>query len=324
METKKYCISKGNNLGKELDVGPLSDFYYRNTMQEIYSDPVIVGEALSTVNYFPILKQNKEYQEWEMSDEGEEATPAVRQQRILAILPKEMIEKINDYISNKKQKYQQALSRIERLYKDSMQTENVLPIEFDGDFALMEDRKVLLHNIPMPQSVEEIEGRKDLGFLASEWFGKLEPFAETRFCSSFSKASGLQPKEISDNERAKPQLTFIFDAECKDLKPLLRLDLFQYSRNKQNNNLDKYKAEEIELLESLLEWNTSNEYVSKKQPTWAAIPGGVSSNYIIGVIANNIKENSKEMEIAKQVAEQFGVPLLRPDLTAISGVDLSL
>jgi len=176
----------------------------------------------------------------------------------------------------------------------------------------------------MPSSVEEIAGRKDLGFLASEWFGKLEPFAETRFCSSFFKSSGLQPKEISDTGRAKPQLTFIFDAECKDLKPLLRLDLFQYSRNKQNNNLSKYKPEEIELLESLLEWNTSNGYAAAKQPTWAAIPGGVSSKYVIGIIANNIEENSKEMEIAIQVAEQFGVPLLRPDLTAITGVDLSL
>jgi len=324
METKKYCISKGNNLGQELNVGYLNSFYYRHTLQEVFTDPSIIGEALLTVNYFPILKQNKEYQKWEMSDEGEEATPAERQQRILAILPKEMIEKINDYISNKKQKYQQALSRIERLYKDSVQTENVLPIEFDGDFALMEDRKVLLHNIPMPSSVEEIAGRKDLGFLASEWFGKLEPFAETRFCSSFFKSSGLQPKEISDTGRAKPQLTFIFDAECKDLKPLLRLDLFQYSRNKQNNNLSKYKPEEIELLESLLEWNTSNGYAAAKQPTWAAIPGGVSSKYVIGIIANNIEENSKEMEIAIQVAEQFGVPLLRPDLTAITGVDLSL
>ena len=64
--------------------------------------------------------------------------------------------------------------------------------------------------------------------------------------------------------------------------------------------------------------------MSKKQPTWAAIPGGVSSNYVIGIIANNIKENSKEMETAIQVAEKFGVPLLRPNLTAISGVDLSL
>lgn len=324
MENKKYFIVKGNNLGQELDVGPLTDFYYRDTMQEIYSDPVIIGEALVTINYYPIIKQNKEYQEWEMSDEGEESTPAERQQRILAILPKEMIEKINDYISNKKQKYQQALSRIERLYKDSVQTENVLPIKFDGDFALMEDRKVLLHNIPMPSSVEEIAGRKDLGFLASEWFGKLEPFAETRFCSSFFKASGLQPKEISDNGRAKPQLTFIFDAECKDLKPLLRLDLFQYSRNKQNNNLDKYTTEEIELLESLLEWNTSNEFVSKKQPTWASIPGGVSSNYVIGIIASNIKEDSKEMEIAIQVADKFNVPLLRPDLTVIVGNNLSI
>lgn len=324
METKKYYISKGNNLGQELDVGPLSDFYYRNTMQEIYSDPVVIGEALLTVNYYPIIQQNKDFKEWEMSDAGEEASPTERQQRILAILPKEMLDKITEYVENKRQRYQQTLSKIENIYFSSITTENVSPIEFDEDFALMEDRKVLLHNIPMPQSVEEIEGRKNLGFLPTEWFGKLEPFAETRFCSSFFKSKGLQPKEINETENEKPQLTFIFDAESKDLKPLLRLDLFQYSRNKQNNNLDKYKSEEIEILESLLEWNTSNEYVSKKQPTWAAIPGGVSSNYVIGVIANNIKENSKEMEIAIQVAEKFGVPLLRPDLTAISGVNLSI
>ena len=106
METKKYFISKGNNLGQELNVGPLSDYCYRNTMQDVYSDPAIIGEALSTVNYYPITQQNKDFREWEMSDAGEEATPAEIQQRILAILPKEMLDKITEYIENKKQKYQ--------------------------------------------------------------------------------------------------------------------------------------------------------------------------------------------------------------------------
>ena len=30
------------------------------------------------------------------------------------------------------------------------------------------------------------------------------------------------------------------------------------------------------------------------------------------------------MEVATQLAEKFGVPLLRPDLTAITGINLSM
>ena len=40
------------------------------------------------------IAQNKDFKEWEMSDAGEEASPTERQQRILAILPKEMLDKI--------------------------------------------------------------------------------------------------------------------------------------------------------------------------------------------------------------------------------------
>lgn len=322
MEDNKYSISKGNNLGQELDVGPLNDFYYRGTMQGVFNDPAIIGEALLSVNYFTITQQNKEYREWEMSDAGEEATMSETQQKILSILPKEMLDKVYEYIENKRQKYQATISSIETMLNNSKNPLDISPIEFDEDFALLDDRKLLLHSIPMPSKADEVDGRKDLGFLASEWFGKLELFAETRFCASFVKSKGLQPREVSTDE--KPKLTFIFDAGSKNLKPLLRLDLFQYSRNKQKNNLEKYTEEEIKILESLLEWNTSSMSVAQKQPTWSAIPAGVSSDYVIGVIASNVQENSKEMEVAIQVAEKFNVPLLRSDLTAVTENNLSI
>ena len=59
--------------------------------------------------------------------------------------------------------------------------------------------------------------------------------------------------------------------------------------------------------------------ISKKEPMWVAIPGGVPSDYVVGIIANNIEENSKEMETAIQIAQKFNVPLLKPDLTVIYG-----
>ena len=98
MEDNKYYISKGNNLGQEIDVGPLNDFHYRGTMQGVFNDPAIIGEALFSVNYFTITQQNKEYKEWEMSEAGEEATMSERQQKILSILPKEMLDKVYEYI----------------------------------------------------------------------------------------------------------------------------------------------------------------------------------------------------------------------------------
>lgn len=324
MGTKKYYISKGNNLGQNQfrsKDDSLNNFSYQGTIQNVYNDAEIIWEALHTTNYYQILQESKEFKEWEMSDEADNASRIEYLNKVLSVMPKEILDKVEIYKNNKKKQFEPVLTKIEDLYKTSIDTKDVLPIEFDDNFALLEDRKVLLHNIPMPSSVDEVEGRKDLGFLASEWFGKLEHRQEDRFCASFVKHNGLQAKEKSEEE--KPQLTFIFDAESEDLKSLLRLDLYQYCRNKQNKKLKKYKPEEIEILEAILQWSPGAESISQKRQTWSAIPGGVSSNYVIGVIANNIQEDSKEMEIAIQVAEKFSVPLLKPDLTAIVGNSLS-
>lgn len=327
METKKYFISKGNNLGQNqflIGDDSLNNFSYQETIQNVYSDSEVVWEALRTTNYYKILEQNQEFQKWERSEEAENATRMQYLEKVLSVMPSEILKQVEQYKVNKKKRFETVLTKIEDLYKNSINTQDVSPIKFDENFAILENRKVLLHNIPMPSSVEEVEGRKNLGFLASEWFGKLEHRQEDRFCASFIKSKGLQPKECKIEQESLPQLTFIFDAEGKDLKPLLRLDLFQYCRNKENNKLDKYKSEEIEILESLLQWSSGAKHVSQKEQSWAAIPGGVSSNYVIGVIANNVKENSKDMEIAIQVSEKFGVPLLRPDLTAIVGTEVSM
>lgn len=322
---KTYIIAKGNNLGQNqfmVKDDELSNFTYQNSLQNIYNDTEIIWEGLRQTNYYEILQQSKEFQEWEKTEEADSFTKMQYLQKILSFMPPEILDKVKQYQDFKKQKYQQTLTLIEEMYKNSTNPKDVLPIEFGGEFALLEDRKVLLHNIPMPSSIEEVEGRKDLGFLASEWFGKLEHRQEDRFCASFIKSKGLKPKENNIKENSNPHLTFIFDAESKDFKSLKKLDLFQYCRNKQKDNLDKYSADEIKLLESLLEWSPGAKRISEKQPTWSAIPGGVPSGFVVGVIANDIKENSKEMEIAIKVAEKFGVPLLRSDLTAVVGNSL--
>ena len=322
---KQYYISKGNNLGQNQfrsKDDDLSNFTYQGTIQNIYNDPDVVWEALRTVNHYAILQQSQEFKEWERTEEAENASRTVYLQKVLSCMPKEVLDTIEAYKIKKSEQYSSILTKIENMYKNSLNSKNVSPIEFDENTALFNDRKILLHNIPMPTSLEDVEGRKDLGFLASEWFSKLEHRHEDRFCASFFKSKGLEPKE--DEKDKSPHLTFIFDAESEDLKPLLRLDLFQYCRNKENNNIEKYKAEEIEILEGLLQWSPGAQSISKSKPTWSAIPGGVSSNYVIGVIANNIQENSNEMNIAIKVAEKFNVPLLRPDLTDIVGNNLSL
>ena len=323
---KKYVISKGMNLGQNRLMGSedISVFEYQNTIQNIYEDEAILWEALRSTDYFKFINQSKEYNDWIETDEGENATRKQQALKILNVVPKEIQEQVDAYIQNKKSKNLKMLTKIEEIYKKSTSSKDVSPIEFDEDFAILDDRKVLLHNIPMPNSIDDIEGRKDLGFLASEWFGKLEDCREDCFCASFSKSKNIEPRENLIEKNKSSNLTFIFDAESKDLKPLLRLDLFQYCRNKEKNNLEKYTTEEIELLESLLKWSPAATAVAKKYPTWAAIPGGVGSNFVVGIIANNIEENSKEMQLAIQVAEKFGVPLIRPDLTAITQTSLTV
>lgn len=320
MENKKYHLSKGNNLGQNQYLQKdenLTSFVFQGTIQNIYNDPEIIWQALHTTNYYAVLQNSNEFKEWAKTEEAEDCTKMEYLKKVLSFMPNEILGQVKIYIENKKKEDLPLLTIIENLYKSSLNPKDVYPIEISEGFAKLENRKVLLHNIPLPTSADEIDSRKDLGFLASEWFGKLEHRKEDRFCASFMKYNGLEPK-ISKNE-GMPQLTFIFDAESEGLKNLLKVDLFQYCRDKQNNNLDNYTKKEINFLENLLQWSCGAMSISKKEPTWVAVPGGVSSDYVIGIIANNIEENSKEMETAIQIAQKFNVPLLKPDLTVIYG-----
>lgn len=299
-------------------------------MQDVFFDTNVIWEALRTTNYYSILKQNKEFEEWQKTEEADKCTKREYLQKILSIMPKEIIEQVEQYIEHKKAQNKPMLELIESLYKKSSEKSYVKPIEFADGYAILEDRKVLLHNTPLPEDITEMESRKELGFLASEWFGKLENMHEDAFCCSFTKHKGLKPQSLDDefqpyfdidefkDVEPEPIITFIFDAECESLKPLLRLDLFQYCRNKKDNNLSKYTQQEIELLEYLLKWSPSAMSVAESQPTWSAIPGGVQSNMVIGVMMKHVKENSKEYEMALKIADLFNVPLFKRDLSVVN------
>ncbi len=311
-----YTIGKGNNLGQNQFLHKdedLSHFEYQGTIQNIFDDADILAEALQANNHIAIISKNPEFLKWEKTDEAENATRSEYLRKMFGFLDSETQNKVKLYIKQKQEKFKQTLSKIEEIFKTAQKGEKPEPIYFDDDMADFEVRKLLLHTVPFPTEMDSMISRHKLGLLASEWFGKLEHRREDRFCCSFTKSRGLQPKENAEGK----QLTFIVDAGCKDMKQLMRLDIFQYCRNKAKNELDKYTEQEKQLLESLLEWSSNAKYVAQKEQTWVAIPAGIPSKYIVGIIASGV-ETAEEQEMALQIGKLFNVPMLKPDLTLLS------
>ena len=196
-----------------------------------------------------------------------------------------------------------------------------------------------MHTLPLTGiddvDIEGIESRKELGIISSEWFGRLEKFGECRFCSSFTKSKGLSfiSKEdgnvekteslIFDEPRLKNSITLIIDADSVELQQLLRLDYFEFLRNKEKDNLSFYTENELEILNSLYEWNNSREssdgvlsnlngssgsgqIAARMNLNWSAIPGGIYSSFVIGILSNTLESNP----IAKKAGEIFSVPVI--------------
>lgn len=138
--SKQFTIGKGNNLGKnkyyQRDEN-LNSFYYRGTLQDVFFDTNVIWEALRTTNYYSILKQNKEFEEWQKTEEADKCTKREYLQKILSIMPKEIIEQVEQYIEHKKAQNKPMLELIESLYKKSSEKSYVKPIEFADGYAIL-------------------------------------------------------------------------------------------------------------------------------------------------------------------------------------------
>ena len=316
---KNYKIAKGNNFANEnsayLNTENTDDFYYQN---------------------------NPAYQKWwnELDEKNLDPTANEVFQKQIECLDSSYIEYANSLLQQTKDKYTPFFNTLEQLYSNSLNGKPK-PLDIQGDTATAKNRMLLLHNIPC-NSYEDLQSRKDLGVIASEWFGKLEQCSEGRFCSFFIKKQGLNEKEpeqetqqFSETQPSK-MLTLIIDAEAPELQEFMRLDYFQYLRNEQAGTLDNYTPDELAILQQLDQWtnhdktddavlsrlngsSSSSIKAATNNPNWVAVPAGVAPNYIIGVMAHNFNKTKEDMEYLKNVSKIFGVPVIDEQSKILQG-----
>lgn len=95
----------------------------------------------------------------------------------------------------------------------------------------------------------------------------------------------------------------------------MHLDYFEYMRNKNSKDLSMYTKEELAMF-SLLEDRAFNKNIALQKPNWAAIPGGVPSKYIVGIMTDAYK-NPENQEFIKQASKIFGVPIINSQLKVV-------
>ena len=346
MKNRQYRIAKGCNLGNSnnnlSESQNIDDFYYKGKLESVLdTDVLLYIAALSNTNFREYLKNDEEYQAFCEEDRKKDLDLSVDdylRAQIKCLDPK-YIEYADNLIAKTKKKYRPFFEKLEANYEQSKKGV-ATPLEFVDGVANLDDRKFLLHNVPY-NTLEELQSRADLGIIASEWFGKLEKYSECRFCASFSKKDGNKLKqELQKSTTKQPQnkmydafyegtyepsgLTFIIDASAPALQPALRLDFFEYLRNKDANNLGGYTQDELATLKQIEEWTNSKTTddpvlshlnggsnvvsVAKNHPDWSAIPAGVSSNYIVAVVARDAQKVPQEY--LQSVGKMFDVPVL--------------
>ncbi len=344
---KNYKIAKGNNFANEnsafIDTENTDDFYYSGTLDSIfYTDKDLYIAALRNTDYMKFLKNNPVYQKWwnELDEKNLDPTANEVFQKQIECLDSSYIEYANSLLQQTKDKYTPFFNTLEQLYSNSLNGKPK-PLDIQGDTATAKNRTLLLHNIPC-NSYEDLQSRKDLGVIASEWFGKLEQCSEGRFCSFFIKKQGLNEKEPEQetpqqlNTQPSKMLTLIIDAEAPELQEFMRLDYFQYLRNEQAGILDNYTPDELNILQQLDQWtnhdktddavlsrlngsSSSSIKAATDNPDWVAIPAGVAPNYIIGVMAHNFNKTKEDMEYLKNVSKIFGVPVIDEQSKVLQG-----
>ena len=314
---ENYTLKRGMNLGSGsiLNDGFNESMQYNGTMKNLSNDIDLLWEGLRSTNYLEIIQNNTYYQEWlDYCEENDiETSRQDTFNKIMEVVDDNTRKQVNQYVANKISLIEKPLSHIENLFEECSNNGKPSPINVSSNKANLDERVLLLHNIPGVKNADELNSRKELGLIASEWFGKLESRQEDRFCCSFVKSLGVQPKDNTDQDK---QLTFIVDTEVQELRKLLHLDLFQYSRKKRAGDLSSYTEEEQKNIEALLEWSPTAGYVAEKNPTWSAIPGGIPSKYIIGIIAQGYNPET-DAELLKQIGDKFNVPVMDPSLNIL-------
>ncbi len=327
MENKIYKIAKGNNLGN-----PNSTL--QESQKELIFDPdlkrIFEKEATnfylaglrSVVDYSRLITymsvKNEKYIEWNKSKEAEDADAETCVKKIIECLDGAFDEKVLPILEKTKKNFEPMFERIKNEQDKVLKSGSPAQLEvIDGklDFS---NRILLEHSTPIGP-LEEMQSRKDLGIVASEYFGALEKFSEGRFCSFFTKVK-------NNNLHENTKFSFLIDTSSPALRKLLHLDYFQFVRQKEKNDLSMYSQEDVEFLSQLHEWtdksatadpilsnlngsSKQSTHVALKNTNWSAIPGGIPSKYIVAIVSD-IKETDYEFDHLKNIAKLFDVPVI--------------
>lgn len=320
MTDKKYYIARGNNLGS---TERSSKFEYQGELLSIFEkDPSIRGLIATSVMGYCV---NEQFNQW--LEQNEEASLSEIQQAKYDFATPKQKAMINQKTKEAKRRYQPLFENIENIYRIIKEDIGITPAKIENDKIKLSEEEYLIHNIPISGKIEDLESRHDLGFLPSEWFGKLESYSECRLCTSFFKAN---KEKISEKIPAGKSLAFIIDTTSPVFQQLLHLDLAEYCRALAQNDLSQYSDKDQKLLTELKELSESsngeNEYgfgaggstkIALNHPDWAWIPGGVPSQYVVGIVANNIEKGSEDEKFALKAGEIFGVPVVDKTLSLI-------
>lgn len=341
MVTKEYKLAAGLNVGMQ-NAGSQED----NIKGLIYSNNILDFFHKNIQNHFDFLRMkfpnefnaatsSPKYHSFMMQYNDEDGyyipfTPDMRKEQldyILGIMGDKYQKELDGYIKRLKSRWQESAKfMIESMKKaESGNCENK-PIEIkDGKGVLKGD--FLVHNIRFNKNIEDYESRKDLGIIASEWFGKEEDRHEGFMCSFFTKTDEIKESKDSFMEEddigfpipaEHPNFSFILDASNPDLRKLMENDYFEYEREKNNPEFIKNLSEEqIELFENIEACSPKGHDAATTNTDWVAIPGGVPSKFIVGIIAGNLSPDSPDLPMVKEIAEVFNVPMFNSALEVV-------
>ena len=162
---------------------------------------------------------------------------------------------------------------------------------------LIEDGKVQMSNESVGHTthLSQMDGISRGGLLASEWFGELESEYEGRFCCFLSKVDQTN----KNNELLSIGTAHLyFDTDSSIAKLLFGMDFFAYEKFKAINPDDvkkMFSPEVIELFETVIEPLSPGYYTSKSHPSWMAIPGGIPSQLVKGIMLSSKEDKLDEL-----------------------------
>ncbi|MBQ7977963.1 MAG: hypothetical protein IJ301_05200 [Clostridia bacterium] len=322
----KKRISRGNNLGNSnsllMENFDFDNLYYdENLLSILERDVYFQREYLfNNSDFIKFIHKNSEfkilYNNWFESLEAQNIDVPYE-----VILNKqlEIDRAINDGVYTRiweegkqkiKEQYTPFIENVSNLLNYS-KNGDPKRLEFENGKAIL-NGTYLTHGIPISDDIDGLLNRKELGILPSEWFGIMEKYGECRFCSSFTKKNNFDKNEFLD-----ASIEFIVDTTAPEMQYLLHLDFFEYTRNKTNGNLISYTQDEIDFLETINSLSPSGSSAAKKRLSWCAIPGGLPSKYIVGIMTDAINKDQPSQDFIIKASEIFQVPVIDSELNLV-------